>query len=184
VAVEQDDAKPPPRPSPSPPRTKAWKGSPQLLAEAFGRAGLELGADLNVLPGDMLSMQHHTRKQQVRRLLNNFGPAKKLLEEMEALDPRLIFAKTTIYLALKLWSKNTKKLAKQGRKRLLHQELCRLFLFAKGARALKQDPSGDEGNTDQDDRDLLAPELFEEEFDETDEAAISHQTCCYNTIRL
>jgi hypothetical protein len=137
---------------------------------------MELGADLNMLPGDMLSMQHHMRKQQVRHLLKEFDPAKKLLEEMAALDPRLMFAKTTIYQALKLWSKD-KKLMKKGRKRLLQQELCRLFLFVKGARALQRDPSGDEGNTDQDDPDHLAPELLEEEFDETDEAAISHQTC-------
>ena len=106
AAKAKHNTKPPPRPSPSPspPRTSktCWKGDPFLLAEACRRAGLELSTDLSLLPGDMLSMQHHARKQQVSDLLLDFGPAQKLLEEMVELDPRPMFAKTTIYLALKL----------------------------------------------------------------------------------
>ena len=193
AAKAKHNTEPPPRPSPSPspPRTSktCWKGDPFLLAEACRRAGLELSTDLSLLPGDMLSMQHHARKQQVSHLLLDFGPAQKLLEEMVELDPRPMFTKTTVYLALKSWSAN-KKLKKAGRTRFLRQETARLFLFAKGARALKRDASGNEGDDGEDDDtadgdrdqselDLLEEELLEESDEISDEAVISYHTCFF-----
>jgi hypothetical protein len=167
------------RPAQSPPQLQisktCWKGCPTLLTDAFRRAGLELSTDLSLLPGHMLSLQHHARMQQVQDLLKDYAPARKLLKAMTNLDVRLMFSKRSIYIGLKHWSKD-KKLRKQGRIRFLRQETCRLFLFAKGARALnrKECTAGDDDdcNTDQDEADDSELELSEEESDEEDEALI------------
>lgn len=176
-ATAAKDASPRPAPSPSPLRISktCWKGCPSLLTDAIRRAGLELSTDLSLLPGHMLSLQHHARMQQVQDLLKEFAPARKLLKMMTKLDEGLMFSKQSIYLGLKLWSRD-KKLRKQGRIRFLYQETARLFLFAKGARALKRKEcsAGDdgEGDTDQDEADDSEPEPSEEESDKADEALI------------